>query len=170
MNKKWILGVLGPVLVTVLGYWLTDPLRNWWFGNDNPRNYRLDGRVIDGNQNRLLSRVAISLQIRDGETFTDETDSEGRYLFDVPVPAIALLKAAAPGYKEYRRNIPIATNTAIGNQPDIVLTPEPSPPTGPPSIRFPRAILMEKAPAIRYEPRRSETAVKVRVPRAQDGR
>ena len=170
MNKKWILGVLGPLLVAVLGYWLTDPLRDWWLGNDTPQSYRLDGRVIDGNQNRLLSKVAISLEIRGGETFTDETDSEGRYLFDVPVPAIAVLKAAALGYKEYRRNIPIATNTAIGNQPDIVLTPEPSPPTVPPSVRFPRPVLTEKAPVIRYEPRRSDTAVKVRVPRVQDER
>jgi carboxypeptidase family protein len=163
--KKWILGVLAPVLSALLIFWLVDAPKEWLFGRGKSQSYQFDGRVIDANQNRLLSNVAVSLEIRGGTTFNDKTDSEGRYLFSLDEPAIALLRAAAQGYKEFTRNI--AIDTSRGTQPDIVLAPEPSPPPGPPIVLLPRPGLMEKAPMIRYEPRRSETAIKVRVPRAQ---
>jgi hypothetical protein len=172
MNKNWVLGIVGAVITPVLIYWLTVGFRQWQDSPPAPgppQTYSWDGRVIDQAKDALLANVEVSLAIL-GKTFTDKTDSEGRYIFVLTrssEPFVAELSVGAQGYREFTRKLTVDASGVLEHQSQIALMPlAPAPPTLDPApvATLPKPQLKEMAAAVRYHPRNLDSAVRIALP------
>jgi len=185
-TKAWLLGLIAAIVTPVAIYWLTPPRTPP--ADDKPATnsatvtppatppagpatpaepvtYAWDGRVIDQTKGQLLQGVDVSLTITGGATISNDTDSEGRFIFVVSRSTglvTATLKAAAAGYKEFTRNMATNASGELDHLEEIQLAP--LPPSAPVNPALKRPLLMSQALATRYKPKSIDQASTVRIP------
>jgi hypothetical protein len=168
--KKTLLGVVGTVLV----FWLTTALYDWIKGKQTDpkqvdpsgQTYYFDGQVVDETNKSLLSGVDVKLTISDTTTI-DRTDSEGKYLFNVPKSGhqlAALFVASAAGYTDYVKNLKSDSVGVLESVPTVFMHAAP-PQSGQNSPTAPVPKLTGKwSVAMKYTPRPLLTAKRIPIP------
>jgi hypothetical protein len=108
---KWVAGIVAAVAVPVLIWWLTGP-NNPWQQKTVAKRIAVEGFVVDAVSNNVIAGAQVLVQFA-GSSNADQTDSEGRYLFDVPpTEELCHLTILASGYSPapYKRTFAISPN------------------------------------------------------------